>query len=152
MSISTIARVWLRLILAGMMALVVLVWIYAWTDRSTATDFSLVYRIGFGISAGFLAYGIVRPKLRNTVHLLLPLNVLALVRIIDFAQDWWWTPEPFEPLDPIDRFFLGSIGWGFILLLTLLVYLLEEVIEYLSRATCENAYEGCLLRKPYQEL
>jgi len=89
--------------------------VYAWTDRSTATDAVWVYRLGMPFAGVWLFVGgVLRPRIGHTANLFVPFTLLALFRIADFMQDWFWTPDPDgETVDLFTRSTAGAFGWAF---------------------------------------
>lgn len=119
---------WLRGIFAGAAILTALVAAHEWTDRSTAVDAAWFYRLMLPMSAAVFAWRAWRPRVVGASAAFAPVAVVALVRLVDFAQDWWLTPEEVEPVDLTTRALLGSYGWGMIVLAACVVHILERLL------------------------
>lgn len=120
----------LRWVFAGMALLTALVTVYAWTQQSTATDWTWFYRLALPISVGVFAWRAWRPHVVGASAAFVPVGVVALVRLVDFGQDWWLTPEAEgERVDLASRALLGSYGWGMIVLAACVVHLLERLLS-----------------------
>lgn len=138
----------IRWIFAGMTFLTALRSIETWTMPSSATDLTWLYRIAMPTAALCLLYGTIRPRLIGITRLFIPLAVVSTVRMIDFTQDWYLTPEGLESLDISRRWLTASYGWGMIALFALLIYVFERILTARwedpdsGRHTCWNA-PGC---------
>ena len=134
----------LRMIYAGFAMLAGLVSVNVWVDPSSATDWVWFYRVALAAAVGVFAYSVWRPSIGHTAKLFLPLTITATVRIADFLQDWFFTPNPAgETLDLFRRVTLGAIGWAFIVFLVLLIDTIEDRIHNrINIEACDNA-EWC---------
>jgi len=141
-----------RIVFAAMTALTAMVSVYAWLSRTTATDWSWFYRLALPAATGALLWGgVIRPRIVGLARLFAPLSIIAVVRVADFMQDWFLTPEGIEPVDLVDRALLASYGWGMMFLFVVLVDQLERLLTARVSpevgAVCWNA-PGCPSHEP----
>ena len=118
----------LRVVFAILTLLMASVTIYSWSDRSSATDWTWFYRIGLTVAVVPFAWSTWRPRVVGIANMFMPFSVVAIVRVADFWQDWFLTPEPSEPVDLFTRFTLAPFGWVFGLALVVLVEILERLV------------------------
>lgn len=140
-------RAWLRIVYAGFAVLVGNVSWYVWVTDSDATDWEWFYRLALPAAMCVFIVSVVNPKAAGMTKVFLPLSLIAVVRMIDFMQDWFLTPLVPESPSLQTRVLLASFGWSAIALFNVLVWRCEEMLEDLSHRTCLEA-PACARNRP----
>ena len=127
----------LRVVFAVLAVAFAALTVYVWTDRSTATDWVWFYRFAAPIAGVPFVWAVWRPRIIGVSRLFIPFAILAVVRVVDFWQDWFLTPEPDqvvngmtipgEPVDLLTRLTLAPFGWVIGLVLVVLVEMYERL-------------------------
>ena len=147
-------RAWLRLIFSIFTVLTAVVSSYLWTTTSSATDFDVVYRFMLPIASASFLWAAIRPSISGITLVFMPLTIAAGLRVVDFMQDWYVSPERAAGLraeepDVWTRVGLASFGWSAAAVFNLLVWRFEVMMSKLadSQLVCFNA-DTCPNRRP----
>ena len=150
---------WFRAIFAAWGVLTVVVSQYMWVGTNSATDLDRfgIYSIGLPIAAASFLWWAWRPNMARMLRAWLPITVLSLIRVADFAQDWWITPSivdgvNVETIDGARRIGLGAYGWSMIAVMAPFVWRVEILLtarfgEPKPGEICLNA-PGCPSHRP----